>query len=100
MGDTWVMYSKEPYADTTWCKVLVQIRENATGEIVEFNDDNIFDTENNKVNIYIWEEGNYSCDCNRRLMFDENTDNETCGEGEYSVNILHPITRNVVYREF
>jgi len=40
--------------------------------------------------IYIWEDGNYSCDCNRALFFaraaSEDEPNETCGHRQYKVN--------------
>lgn len=96
----WDTYSIDGYADTLWCDVIVQIRNNSTGVIIEFNSDGCYDEDTCAPSTYIWEDGNFSCDCSRRDMFDENNTDETRGEGEYSVNVLHPDTRYAVYREF
>lgn len=46
--------------------------------------------------VFIWQDGNYSCDCNRYLFF-ERADGKTpewddgeCGDGGYSVRITAP----------
>lgn len=36
--------------------------------------------------IYLWEEGNYSCNCNRGLFF--SNEEVKCGEGLYTVQVL------------
>ena len=42
---------------------------------------------------YMWELGNYSCDCNRYLFFQraagEPDDEAECGDGKYSVEIVN-----------
>jgi hypothetical protein len=38
---------------------------------------------------FLWDEGNFSCDCNRRILFDRaigcESDDAECGEGDYAV---------------
>lgn len=75
--------------------VRVEIRKNATGEIREFETTLLFDDfgGDKYPNYFIWEEGNYSCDCNRRLFFarancEEEDWQSGCGDTEYSVSIL------------
>lgn len=77
--------------------ILVHIRKNKTGEIRIYNDIIYFD------DVYMWEDGNYSCDCNRRLFFaranNEEEDWESgCGNTEYSVNIF--LDNKCIYSEF
>jgi hypothetical protein len=64
---------------------IVYIRRNADGETRRF----AFDY----YGYYTWEEGNYSCDCNRALFFarakgEEDPQNRPCGEEAYSVQII------------
>ena len=82
--------------------VLVHIRKNETGEVRIYKDDLYLD-EDNLPNTFIWEDGNYACDCNRRLFFarvnDEDEDWESgCSDTEYSVNIM--LGNECIYSEF
>lgn len=61
----------------------IAIRENATG-LVRFHPESepVF-------NEFIWTEGNYSCDCNRHLLFqwaggEEDGVEQPCGEDAYT----------------
>lgn len=80
----------------------VHIRKNDTGEIRVYDSDLFL--EDGFPSVYIWEEGNYSCDCNRRLIFarvndDDDEDWESgCGETEYSVNVF--VDGKLIYFEF
>jgi hypothetical protein len=80
--------------DTIWVKLRVQILNTKTQEVVECSEKGIFNKHEGKVSLYIWKEGNYSCDCNRELMFErakgtpEDELNTTCGKGKYLVNIF------------
>lgn len=96
----WSTFEESTYENTLWCKVIIQIRENATGEIVEFEDKTIFKEDENAPSTYFWSDGNFACDCNRRDAFHKDNENDDCGDGEYSVNVLHPETRYAAYREF
>src|SRR3990172_12902584 len=82
--------------------VLVHIRKNETGE-VRIHKDWLYLDEDNSPNFFIWEDGNYACDCNRRLFFarvnDEDEDWDSgCGETEYSINIM--LGNECIYSEF
>ena len=58
------------------------------------------------VSTYIWEEGNYSCDCNRAIFFNRAQGQETdiderqCGDGGYIVRITEAESGEVLYDEF
>lgn len=86
--------------------VLVHIRKNDTGEIRIYRDWLYLD-EDGLPDVFIWEDGNYSCDCNRHLFFsrahayNENIKWEPepdCGNTEYSVNII--LGDKCIYSEF
>lgn len=82
--------------------VLVHIRKNDTGEIAIFKDDLYLD-DDGLPNTFIWEDGNYACDCNRRLFFDcvmSNGSEEIpdCSDDKYSVNIM--LGDECIYSEF
>lgn len=56
--------------------------------------------------VFIWEEGNYSCDCNRDLFFhrainpEHDNDELECGDKLYRVNWIKNLeTGRVIYRE-
>lgn len=74
--------------------VKVHIRNNITGEIRAIDDD-LYMNDEGVPETFIWEEGNYACDCNRRLFFaranNEPENHEgNCGDTEhYSVNIMY-----------
>ena len=52
-----------------------------------------------KPDVYMWEEGNYECDCNRYfLMYGE--DECPCGSERFQVNLINPKDNRTFYREF
>lgn len=70
------------------------ITDETTGEVVIFKDDHEYteDPHDRKPNLFIWEEGNYACDCNRGLFFGRGKGvspeldlGYLCGESRYSV---------------
>ena len=74
----------------------IVIRENATGKMVKYEDSYPYwdDQESRHSSLrFMFEDGNYSCDCNRKLFFGrayltEFSDEETpCGHSKYSVKI-------------
>jgi hypothetical protein len=88
--------------DSTWIECIIIIRDNGAGEERTYFD--LLNQSNEEVDLYPWEEGNYSCDCNRRLFFarakGEAEDWETgCSEGAYSARILDKKTNHVYYDE-
>lgn len=78
----------------------VFIRNNTTGEIRECGPTDYDHTDQAR---YQWEEGNYSCDCNRRHFYldnygEENMD-DRCSDGEFSARVLDP-DGNEIYSDF
>ena len=86
--------------------VDVQLRRNDSGEIRVKRNWMIFDPEDGEQpNTFMYEEGNYACDCNRHLFFHrangvEPDDERPCGDTAYSVNLINPKDGRVFYREF
>lgn len=81
-------------------RVTIYIRKNDTGEVRSYEDETNFDQD---TIIYNWEEGNYSCDCNRSAFFinaanEDDPDDIPCSDGKYSVNI--EANGEIIYREF
>lgn len=71
----------------------VTIRENATGETVDYALDDLewFDG-----SLFWWTEGNFGCDCNRRMCFlrakgvaEDSLPEGGCGKGAFTV--LHAV---------
>ena len=88
----------ECHKTETWVKIVAKIRNNETGEIREHKTDSIFCFEINSPLIFIWEDGNYACDCNRQIFFDGG--DIPCGDEKFSVNLQNPKTKLYYYREF
>ena len=73
--------------------IRVHIRDVATGEERIHEDIGFFFAgDDNAFHAYIWEEGNYSCDCNRELFFlraggedDPEEGANLCGEERYRI---------------
>lgn len=93
--------------DYIWVKCIAEIRNNETGEVREYETDEILENGSKHPNIFNWEENNYSCDCNRLLFFnrakgeekDEDWDVE-CSDGKFSVNLKNKKDGKVYYREY
>lgn len=93
---------------TTWVKIVALIRKNKTGEIREYKDEVWWDHNepyDDYPNDFMWSEGNYSCDCNRHIFFNNKKYGEEdwdcpCGEELYSVNLKNPKNNVIFYSEF
>jgi hypothetical protein len=81
--------------------VQVEIKHVASGKMVtdfqEFDDD--------MLAIYQFEDGNYSCDCNRAIFFARAMGlpedyNVPCGDGGYLVRLIDCANGDVIYGEF
>lgn len=87
-----------------WVLVIAEIRHNESGVIREYQDSMCIDKGEYTPNCFMWEEGNYSCDCNRKLFFaraageSEDWDSE-CSDGQYSVRIRNKKSGEVFYDE-
>lgn len=74
--------------------VVASIKNVKTGEVMTHSYE--VEPEYADSQRFLWEEGNYSCDCNRELFFrraqgqeltDEEFDDLKCREGDYSVTL-------------
>lgn len=94
-----------PIKGGKWVAIVAEIRDNATGVVRQYQSDDILMRGDAEPSSYVWEDGNYSCDCNRRLFFaraandDENFDSE-CSYGLYSVRLRNKKSGRVFYSEF
>lgn len=76
-------------------KFEIVLRKVDSGEEVSLVED--YDSEVNAV--FLWRDGNYSCDCNRELFFerakgkDPDLDEVWCSEGRFEVVSLEPTDR-------
>ncbi len=63
----------------------ITITETATGKTAELIEP--------EWNEFIWTDGNYGCDCNRKMLFDRALDQEQefeeyeCGSGQYKIRV-------------
>ena len=74
--------------------IVAIITDTTTGEVAwYFETGNFEPDENGFDDTYLWSEGNWSCDCNRSIMFhaargsDDSCD-RPCGSGRYRVKIV------------
>ena len=102
----WIEIERENDYKVVAC--IAEIRCNATGEIREYETEELlFDGEDFPY-VFNWEENNNSCDCNRSLYFkraknEEINDDDwdtVCSDGKYSVNLKNKLDGVVYYREF
>lgn len=101
-------FSLPPQHDNAdWKKLRVDIQEIATGREVSFEETGIFDPNEHAV-VYLWEEGNYSCDCNRRLFFyraigdaekERDAWDKPCSQDQYRARVCSAKTGRVIYEE-
>ncbi len=97
-----------------WVRVIAEIRHNSSGEVRKHETHEILERGEAYPSPFNWEENNNSCDCNRKLFFiravdpnycassvsDDEDDPLPCGEGEYSVRLVNPVTNVPYYAEF
>lgn len=100
----WNIVSKPPpHHNVDWARIDVHIRRNADGVERVYETDGILDGD--ALSTYIWEEGNFACDCNRYDFFQEAGGDDSvaadarCGDDGYLVWIVNPATGDVVYDE-
>lgn len=90
-----------------WVRCVAEIRNNDTGEVREYETDEILEDGEEHPNVFNWAENNFACDCNRLLFFsrangeecDEDWEQE-CSSGKFSVNLKNKKDGMVYYREF
>jgi hypothetical protein len=94
-------------------KVRERIRDNATGEIHEGDGYLILEPGEGSPSVFNCAENNYSCDCNRKIIFwgryvgieyeyDEETETDPtpCSDGGFSVQLVNPADGVAFYDEF
>lgn len=86
--------------------VIVVSREEKTGELVAYYDEyGIWFYDDGEPNPFMYQEGNYSCDCNRGLFHGRakglkpGWNDHNCGGDKYSVDLYNADTLELVYRE-
>lgn len=86
---------------------IAVILNNETGEIREYETEELLELGSKHPKVFNWEENNYSCDYNRHIFFkrvyDEVTEDDwviECTEHRYSVNLKNKKDGKVYYREF
>lgn len=79
-------------------RCLIQIRETATGNVVEMSDQ----WDDDGSSHFNWSENNYSCDCNRRIFFFRGMDFDSpgCSDGAYRVRITRADDGSTLYDEW
>lgn len=82
--------------------IIVGITKLSTSEIRSYPSE-LPMYEDGSPSLYIWQDGNYRCDCNRHLFFARAHGKEEdwegpCGETEYHVTLWLP-TGEVIYSE-
>ena len=103
---TWDRIRKGPPHDTCdWVRIDVHIRRLSDGVERIYHTDGVLNDDDATLSTYIWEEGNFACDCNRYLFFQRSVDEREieeegpCGDDAYLVWIVNPATGAVVYDE-
>lgn len=81
--------------------VDVHLLDTETGKRAVYQHDYEY-PEGETFDTYLWEEGNYSCDCNRALFFYgyEDGENYLCGDSRFVVEkIVNRETGELLYSE-
>jgi len=100
-----IFHKKEPPHDqSSWVRCLIEIKDLSSGETRFSTSDLIEGDEKGIPSLYIYQDGNFSCDCNRGLFFGRSVgiepDEETCcGDDRYSLNV-YSIGGEIIYKEF
>lgn len=93
-----------PVEGMAWVNFVALIRHNATGEVRGHVTFGLMDPAERTPQTFIWEGGNYSCDCARAQFFAEAVGEPdpdiACGDGMFSVQLKNPKTGDVFYDEF
>jgi len=87
--------------ENSWVRIILYIKDNITGKVVKRHTETIWQPELQDM-LFIWTEGNFSCDCNRRIFYEGYSEDShyQCGMSEYSINIMNPENGQWIYREF
>jgi hypothetical protein len=104
----WIVVKKDALhqiKDCIWVECIAEIRNNETGEIREYETEELLETFSATPSVSNWTEGNYSCDCNRKLFF-QRAGNEKedaiveCSHDKFSVNLKNKKDGITYYCEY
>ena len=100
----WINIENRSIPDARWVKAVAEIRNNSTGEVREYDTDEVLEDGADAPRIFNWQENNFSCDCNREMFFEQvngvELENTKCSDGKFSVNLKNKLDGVVYYREF
>ncbi len=85
-------------------RYTAMIRHNPTGEVRSYHD--TWELQHGEGGlIFMWTEGNYGCDCNRKTFFERAAnpaykmpEQSVCGDTGYSVNLV--VEGRTIHKEF
>lgn len=88
-----------------YVKINVHIKNTLTNIIRIYNTEMHLSKNEEFPDTFIWEDGNFACDCNRHSFFEcaagiEPNESIICSDYIYQVNIENPATHEIFYREF
>ena len=90
-----------------WVATVVEIRDNATGEVRSYVDQQRIKDGESEPNCFTWKKGHESCDCFRYLYFARAAGEKEgyvwdyfCGNSAFSVRIRNKRSWRVFYDEF
>ncbi len=96
-----IEHPEDPLFEGNIVDIISRIRNNRTGKIINHECYMEIEPGDDFPNPYIWADGNYSCDCNRRIFFNKKyKSNGGCSRGKYSVNLLNKFNNYIFYQEF
>lgn len=83
-------------------EIMAEILDLKENKIVEYITEGYMQEEDEHPGIYSWEEGNFSCDCNRCLFYTNHKVDFDCNENEnrFKVNLKNVIDNKYFYKEF
>lgn len=88
--------------ETLEVEIIAEILDVETNKIVEYITKGYMQEYDEHPGIYIWEDGNFSCDCNRGLFYTNHEVDFKCNENEnrFKVNLKNVIDNKYFYKEF
>ena len=77
---------------------IAHIKDTQTGKIVDKDTMVWVWPDEDKYDPYMWEEGNYSCDCNRGIFWGLDYSASKCDIGRFLVNL--EVDGEIIYSEY
>ena len=87
--------------------VIINMRHNPSKEIITFSEQCRINISDDTLDFYMWDTGNFVCDCNRRILWCNNhntklpeLDDNKCGYDEFDIQIYELTDSYPLYDEF